>query len=449
MLSDFILHAYSSISPTMSFNRRRFLQTSAALAGVAGVGYGAFAYIEKKNRPTMGVIGNGFIANAHGKHVARLTNLLATCDVESTRAAEYNQKFAHGRATVYTDYRELLERPEIDTVLIATPDHWHVKIAIDALRAGKDVYCEKPATLTIEEGRILSRVVKETGRVLNIGTQQRDDEFFLTAVALAHSGRVGQIKRVTVAINAPPPGEAFQTAPVPPTLNWEMWLGQAPLVDYIPERYTKYRWWYEYSGGKITDWGAHHVDIAQWAIAPDNSVPSSYEVVLGEHPVPFEHGQPTVHNTFNVAKAFNVKCVFPNGVEMMIRDNANDLGFENGIMFECEKGRFFVNRGKLTGKPVEELKTNPLPADAIAKLRLGRPRTRSYLEKFLAARIDGKPPQSDIVNHVRNLNTCHLAAIALRLNRKLEWDAATQTIVNDDEANAFQSRPQRAGYEVT
>jgi predicted dehydrogenase len=431
----------------MSVDRRKFLQASAAVVGAVGAGWGTYSYIERKNRPTMGVIGNGFIANAHGKNVKRYTNLLATCDVESTRAAEYNQKHGYGRAAVYTDYRELLDRPEIDTVMICTPDHWHAKIAIDAMRAGKDVYCEKPATLTIEEGRVLARVVKETGRVLQVGTQQRSDELFLTAVALAHSGRVGQLQRVTVAINAPPRGETFATAPVPPTLNWDMWLGQAPLVDYIPERYSKFRWWYEYSGGKLTDWGAHHVDIAQWAIAPDGAVPTTYEVLEDEHLVPLEKGYPTVQNTFNVAVAFNVKCVFPNGVEMMIRDNAKDLGFDNGIMFECEKGRFFVNRGKLTGKPVEELKTNPLPADALTKLRHGRPNMH-HLVNFLTARQDGRPPQSDIVSHVRNLNTCHLAAIALRLNRKLEWDATTEKIINDDEANTFQSRAQRAGFEV-
>jgi predicted dehydrogenase len=399
-------------------------------------------------RPGFGVIGNGGIANSHGGNASKLGNLVATCDVDSSRTAAYNQKFAAGKATEYTDHRKLLERQDIHCVVICTPDHWHVKIALDALRAGKDVYCEKPLTLTIEEGRVLNRVLKETGRVLQVGTQQRSDDKFLTAVALAHAGRIGKLKRVTVAIGGSPRGKEFSTKSPPATLNWERWLGQAPLVDYIPERcFGNFRWWYEYSGGKLTDWGAHHVDIAQWAIAPDGAVPVSFEVLAGEHAMPFKNGYPTVANTFNTAITFNVKCVFPNGVEMFIRDRADDLGFDNGVMFEGETGRYFVNRGKLTGEPVENLKTNPLPADALLTLRGGRERT-GHMQNFLASVQDRKQPLSDAVSHCRHLNTCHLAAIALRLNRKLTWDAAAEKIVGDDEANAFQTRPQRKGYEV-
>jgi predicted dehydrogenase len=267
-------------------------------------------------------------------------------------------------------------------------------------------------------------------------------------VALAQEGRIGKIHRVTVAIGGAPRGSEFKKTAPPANLNWDRWLGQAPRVDYIPERcHNNFRWWYEYSGGKMTDWGAHHVDIAQWGIGMHSSGPQTVEVLAAEHPVPFEKGWPTNDNTYNAAITFNVKCTFANGVEMFIRDNAPDLGFDNGVMFEGENGRFFVNRGKLTGKPVEELAQNPLDPEVLVKLRKGKP-NEGHMGNFVACTIDRSLPISDVFSHHRNLTTCHLANIAMRLNRTLKWDAEQEQIVGDDEANAWQAREQRKGYEV-
>jgi predicted dehydrogenase len=444
----------------MSLSRRAWLQQSAMFTAAVGIPYWLQSTytqgqeIKSPNaRPRFGIIGNGGIAGSHGGSVPKLGDILATCDVDTNRAAAYNAKFAGGKAKTMQDYRELLDMKEIDNVVICTPDHWHVKVAIDALRAGKNVYCEKPLTLTIDEGRLLNKVVKETGRTLQVGTQQRSDDKFLTAVALAHAGRVGKLKTVTVAIGGAPKGNTFKTQTPPATLNWDRWLGQAPLVDFIPERcFGNFRWWYEYSGGKLTDWGAHHVDIAQWAIAPDGAAPVSFELLENVHPVPFENGYPTINNTYNTAVTFNVKCTFPNGVVMHIRNTGSDLGFDNGIMFDGENGRYFVNRGKLTGSPVDDLAKNPLPSDALSKLRGGREKM-SHMQNFIAACNDGKPALSEPESHCRHLNTCHLAAIAMRLNRPLNWSAEKQQIVTasgeiDSVANAFQKREQRKGYEV-
>jgi predicted dehydrogenase len=444
----------------MSLSRRTFLQSSsAALTAAAAAPYFfstpktlADETKAKNDRPLVGCIGLGGMGNGDARAVKRYGDIVAVCDVDKNHAeaAAAHKEVGEGKAAIFEDYRKLLERKDIEIVTISTPDHWHTAIALAALRAGKDVHCQKPLTLTIAEGKLLCKTVKETGRVFQVGTQQRSENgnMFLKAVAMAREGRIGKINRVTVAIGGAPRGGKFMKTKPPSNLNWEMWLGQAPLVDYIQQRcHADFRWWYEYSGGKMTDWGAHHVDIAQWGIGMEDSGPTSVEVVAAVHPVPFEKGWPTVDDTFNAAVTFNVKCLFSNGVEMLIRDDAQDLGFDNGIMFEGEKGRFFVNRGKLTGKPVEELATNPIPEDVLLKLRKGK-RFDSHMGNFIECTKDRSLPVSDVYSHHRVLTTCHLANIALRLGRKLNWDAKTEQITGDDEANAWQSRAQRKGYEV-
>jgi predicted dehydrogenase len=292
--------------------------------------------------------------------------------------------------------------------------------------------------------------VKETGRVLQVGTQQRseDGNKFLTAVALVQLGRIGRVHRATVAIGGAPRGGPFMKSAAPGELNWDLWLGQAPQVEYIPQRcHRDFRWWYEYSGGKMTDWGAHHVDIAQWALGMHESGPTSIEPVSIVHPVEFKEGYPTVDDQFNTATNFTIRCKFPGDVEIVIRNDAQDLGFENGILFEGEAGRFFVNRGKLTGTPVDALADNPIPEAEFIKLRKGK-RLDRHMGNFIECVRDRSLPVSDVFSHHRMLTTCHLANISARLGRKLEWNPETEQIVGDDAANAWQSREQRKGFEI-
>jgi predicted dehydrogenase len=398
-------------------------------------------------RPRVGCIGMGGMGNGDARAAKKYGDIVAVCDVDRERLAKAKNEEAigAGKAEAYDDYRKLLDRKDIDVVTISTPDHWHTRIAIAALRAGKDVYCQKPLTLTIDEGKVLSRVVKETKRVLQVGTQQRSENNnkFLIAVALVREGRIGKVKRVTCAIGGGDKGGPFKKTTPPEGLNWDMWLGQTPKVEYIKERcHYQFRWWYEYSGGKLTDWGAHHVDIAQWAIGMEASGPKTVEVLLGEHPVSFEHGKPTADDRYNTATAFNVRCLFPNDVELFMRHDT-----ENGILVEGEKGSFFVSRGKLTGEPVEALAKDPIPEKVLIALRKGK-RIDTHMGNFIECCRDRSLPASDVYTHHRALTTCHLAGIALRLNRKLTWDAAKEQIVGDDEANAMQKREQRKGYEI-
>src|SRR5688572_1416401 len=212
-------------------------------------------------KPNLAVIGCGGIGKWHGGYIGKYVNIVALADVDANHLKAYNEKFAGGKAFTSGDYRKVLERKDVDAVLIATPDHWHTKICADAMRAGKDVYCEKPLTLTIDEGRFLCRVTRETSRILQVGTQQRSEDRFMQVVALARSGRLGTIRHVTVVIGPTPdsPPNMTGSSTAPAELDWNTWLGQAPQVMYTRERaHDTFRWWYEYSGGRMTDWGAHH-----------------------------------------------------------------------------------------------------------------------------------------------------------------------------------------------
>jgi predicted dehydrogenase len=462
-------------------SRRQFLQTAAAASAVAGVPYFAWTSpivgqdaktTSTSDRRLLGCIGTGDRWNAVGPQAMNFADCVAVCDVDANHAAkgkkvaeDSNAKKGRERSVeVHEDYRKLLDRKDIDVVTIVTPDHWHSKIAIDAMKAGKDVYCEKPLTLTIDEGKLISKVLKETGRVFQVGTQQRSEmnaergkfqQQFLTAVALCQAGRVGKIQKVECRIGGAPASGEIPKAPVPTHLNWDMWLGQAPMTDYIEggkgnnrqynesRTHYEFRWWYEYSGGKMTDWGAHHVDIATWAIGMENSGPTSVEGVFADHPVEFKDGWPTVSNRYNAATKFDVKCMYPNGVELHILSSG-----ENGILITGDKGELFVSRGALRGSAVDSLKDQPLPEGTISKLYKGK-KPGNHMANFFDCIADRSQPISDVYTHHRAMTTCHLANIAIRLGRKLNWNPEAEQIENDEAANGWLKREQRKGYEVT
>jgi predicted dehydrogenase len=438
-----------------SQSRRDFLRVSALSPLLASALPAGRALADeprgKNDRPRLGLIGCGGQGSGDARGASQFGDFLAVCDVDKNHVnrARNERNIGKGKADAYEDYRKVLDRKDIDAVVIGTPDHWHSKILIEAMKAGKDAYCEKPLTLTIDEGKPIGRVAKETGRVVQVGTQQRSDHnrVFLLAVALVRMGRIGKIRKVTAAIGGAPSGGPFPKEPAPENLNFDMWLGQAPKVDYIKQRtHADFRWWYEYSGGKLTDWGAHHVDIGQWALGMDESGPTSIEVVKQELPVPFKGGYPTVDDKFNTPTAFLVKTKFANGVELVIRDDT-----ENGVTFEGSGGKIFVTRDRidLSGGAVDSLYKSPVPESLLVELRKGK-RVDGHMSNFFECCRDRSTPVSDVWSHHRSLTTCHLANIAIRLGgRKLTWDPAKEAIVGDNEANGWLTRPQRAGYEVT
>lgn len=459
--------------------RRQFLGSSAATATAAS--FGVFTSSSTRGdtsspnaRPRLAVIGCGGQGTGDGNRALDHGDIVAVCDVDTAHAERaktiYTDKLSkpgkQAAINVYDDYRAVIDRPDIDAIVCGTVDHWHVKISAEALKSGKDAYCEKPLTLTIEEGRIISKVVKETGRVLQVGTQQRSDRRFLQAVAVAHSGRLGKIKKVTVGINHNPYSKPLPEVAPPKTLDWDRWKGPTADVPYrflargkegqslvrhlgdggidASNCHKEFRWWLEYSGGKMTDWGAHHVDIAQWIIdqCGPGQGPTTIKPMMVETKVPFdEQGNPTLHDRYNAPHRFTVHAQFPNGALMEITSEGR-----NGILVEGTKGRIFVNRGTIAGKPIEDLPKNPLPGDWLENLYRGK--LVGHMRNFFDCITSRKQPASDVWSHVAAINTCHLGNIAIRLNRAISWDAKTQTIVGDTVANAMQARPRRHGYEI-
>lgn len=410
----------------------------------------AFANAAKNDRPVIGCIGVGSMGTGDAKGHAGFGDIVAVCDVDAGRAekAKYDKDIGKEKADTYTDYRKLLERKDIDVVSVVTPDHWHVKIAIEALQAGKHVFCQKPLTLTLEENQLIRNACqKYKDQIFFIGTQQRSDkDRFLRAVNMVQKGLLGDIQKITVGIDGGPKGGPFKTSEPPKELDWDFWLGQAPKVDYIKERcHYQFRWWYEYSGGKFTDWGAHHVDIATWAISQNDAGqgPIEFDGSDAKHPVEFKNGYPTDDASYNSATDYAVKCRFASGIEMTVTSRG-----DNGILFEGTKGRLFVNRGKITGAPIEEKwDDGKFTPEDLARLYKGKP-FEGHKQNFYRTIREGGLPVSDVYSHVQMMNTCHLCAIAARLGRTIKWDPKTEKITGDDQAAAFFARKQRTGYEI-
>jgi predicted dehydrogenase len=450
--------------------RRDVLAAAAGGFGVVvtrGTVARAAAFHAANARPRLAVVGCGARWDKRvmdpagtygvGKEFPKFADIVTVCDVDTERLGRAREivKGWQGVAPAVTgDYRQVIDDAAVDAVHISTPDHWHAKIAIEAVLAGKDVYCEKPLTLTIDEGRQLDAAVRKTGRVVQVGTQQRSDPRFITAVALVQSGRLGKLTRVQCAVGEGPTSPPLPAVAPPAGLDWDRWLGPAPRAEHrylrgaknIPGAWARghyeFRWWYDYSGGKLTDWGAHHVDIATWAAGKTETGPVKVEPVMVRHPVPLVDGRPTAADRYNTANEFLIRATYADGLELVIRHDT-----DNGILLEGSEGRIFVNRGKLSGRPVDDLATRPLEPEVIRAVWKGREPT-DHVAEFFAAVVERREPIADVASHHRALTTCHLAGIAARLGRTIRWDPATEQIEGDALAASFLAREPRAGYET-
>lgn len=429
-------------------SRRFFLASSGSASLAVGGVLGFHTSVEAKPSTMaiaelgVGAIGLRYQGSVITHKAQSYANIVAVCDVDRNVRDQAKASFG---STAYSceDYRDLLKKKNVDVVLIATPDHWHTKMILDACQAGKDVYCEKPLTLTVSEGQQLAQAIKPSERVVQVGSWQRSDDRFRLAVEMVRAGRIGTLKKVDVVLGKNATSDSLIPRSPPAHLNWNLWQGQTPNVPYIEERshYT-FRWWFEYSGGQMTDWGAHHVDIAQWAI---NAMPIEFRG---------SGNLPRKENAFNVPIDFGAQVRYANGVEMTISDHG-----ENGIMFTGDAGRIFVNRGKISGAPVEALSSNPFPRDAWKVYdfdNFARPPRSGKLDSiinhmgnFFDCVQSRRTPISDIVSQHRSISTCHLANIAIRLGRTLKWNPEKELFVDDPQANQWLQREQRKGFETT
>lgn len=458
------------MSNRKSISRRRMLQSTLGWGGAAILTsrtQRAFGFLAANDRPRIAAVGTGSrwyqkATGLEGKYgsapdMKKYGDYVAVCDADATRrelAAGIVKEWGASEVAASADYRKIIDRDDIDIVHISTPDHWHAKIAIEAMLSGKDVYCEKPMTLTIDEGRKMSEVCRKTGRVVQIGTQQRSNKNFIRALAIIRDGRLGELKKATCSVGGAPTSPSLPTAEPPKGLDWNLWQGPVPVTGYRSKAghknetkhwsrsHYEFRWWYEYSGGKLTDWGAHHVDIATWGLGKTATGPVSIDPVHAKHPVEFKDGVPTDDTQYNTATEFLIKTKFDDGIELDIRHDGS-----NGILFEGTKGRIAVNRGRLTGTPVEELEKNPLPDGALEKVYKNRSLV-DHFRNFMEAATDRKEPISDVFSHHRALSTCHLAAIAVRLGQPFKWDPVKEEVVDNALAQSFVKRDYRSGFEV-
>jgi len=408
-------------------SRRGFVAgASAALALPYLVPQSAFGANAKVVTGHIGVGGQG-----KGNLGKFIENCAAVCDVDKTRVAAAQKQVAakDGKAEGYGDFRKLLERKDIDAVVISTPDHWHALPTVRACEAGKHVYCEKPLTLTIAEGRAMVTAARKHKCIVQTGSQQRSDAKFRQACELVRAGALGKLQTIEVGLpKCNHPGDPGPDGDPPPELDYDFWLGPAPYRPYNAKRvHYNFRFWWDYSGGQMTNFGAHHLDIAQWGMGTDDTGPVAVE---GE-------GRFHAQKWFEVAEWFKVKYTYASGVTVFAGQD-----YKGGTTFIGSKGRIFVTRGKIAGDP-EELLKPPTGSEAVRLYE-----SANHHKNWLDCIASGKLPICDVEIGHRSATVCHLGNIAVRLGRKLAWDPAAERIVGDDEAQAMTSRPYRAPWKL-
>ena len=435
-----------------SLSRRGFLENSGLALAASGLPLwsardAVAALQEPKPEPAkpvvMGAIGTGSRGLAVLEDAQRRgAKFVAVCDVDARHreqgVAKLKKLGQENAVDQYNDFRELLDRKDIDAVTVVVPDHWHALIAIEAMKRGKDIYCEKPLTLTIEEGQAMVKVARAKKPVFQTGSQQRSNHRFRLACELVRNGRIGKIQTVETRIGDNPEGGPYPTTAPPTGLDWDFWLGQTPEVEYVERRgHYEFRWWYEYSGGKVTDWGAHHNDIAQWGLGTDHTGPVLVEstCLWPRHREPNCYNCPPHFNiTYTYAKNASKYC---DGTRLICTS-----GGENGIKFNGEGGWIFVNRGKITASD-KKLLEEPLPNDA---LRLEK--SDDHMRNFLSCVHTRQKPICHIEIGFRSVTVCHLGNISLRLGRTLQWEPEKERFFGDSLANEMLSRKMRAPWKL-
>ncbi len=429
-----------------SISRRGFVKASAATLAlplfVSSRVLGDTNNAPASEKIRLGAIGIGkMLYESHLPHFLNMPNVqvVAVCDVDTTRREagkkRVDDKYGNTDCAAYVDYRELIARDDIDAVACATPDHWHALVILAAAAAGKDIYCEKPLTNNLREAKVVMDAVNKSGVIFQTGSQQRSDNNFRYACELVQNGRIGKIQRVMVSVGGPPrpcnlPGEEME-----PGLDWDRWLGPAPMREYssvlsprgVHNHFPSWRNFCEYGGGGMTDWGAHHFDIAQWGLGMDKSGP--VEIVPPENP-----------NATN-----GVKFIYANGVELI-------HGGRSGVTFIGTDGEIFVNRGQLESKPDGIIK-QPIGETEIQLYKSPGGGHGGHRQDWVNCVVSRQQPNCPIEIGARTVAVCHLGNIAYLHGaelggKSLKWDPAKWEFVGNDEANRWQDYPypRREGY---
>jgi predicted dehydrogenase len=418
------------------------VQRNAAFAADAAASTPALP--SPNDRPGIALIGCGGQGTGDATNASGYGDILAVCDVNEEHLNQAAQHFAKDGKTPdkYTDFRKLLERKDIHIIVQATPDHWHTLINIAAANAKKDIYGEKPLTLTVDEGKHVINAVRKNKTVFQTGTQQRSSKNFHTACELVRNGRIGKLQEVDVWVPAGLREGPFPTGQVPPpTLNFDFWLGQAPQVEYMKQRSDNtFRWWWDYAGGPVTDWGAHHNDIARWGIGQDGPISVEAKVIT-----------PPIPGGFTTPSEYEATLMWANDIKQVVKTTLDDSPFgqilkqdgqRNGVKFIGADGWIWVNRLGISASSPEILNT-PLPDSAI-KLEV----SLNHMRNFMDAVRSRKDPISKIEEGHRSAVIGHLIGIALRAEKKYNWDPAKEKFTGQDakEANTHLAREMRNSY---
>jgi predicted dehydrogenase len=432
---------------TNTITRRGLLTGAAAMVAAPTIVSASALGRQGKTAPskqiTIGVIGVGYQARGHVNYLIRNDDVkvLAVCDVDTTRRDNakkivedwYSNDKAYKGCAAYNDFREVIARKDIDAVLIGTPDHWHAAVAVAAMQSGKDVYCEKPLTLTIAEAKLLIECAHKHKRILQTGSQQRSSKEFRTACEAVRNGRIGKVKQVYVGIGGTSrpcdlPGETPE-----PGLDWNMWLGQAPERPYnsilsprgIHNFFPNWRDYREFSGGMMTDWGAHHFDIAQWGLGMDESGP--IEITPPTDPKA-DHG---------------LRYLYANGVEMFHNNyKAPDGKDRDGVHFVGDSGVIHVNRGQLESWP-PNIVTDPLGASEKPLYK-----SSNHQQNWIDCIKSREKPICSVEIGAHSATVCHLGNLAYWHGRTLKWDPAKWQFVNDKEADTWRDRERRSPWKL-
>lgn len=457
-----------------NIRRRKFLTDSAKAAIGTGIAFSlpsivpasVFGKFAPSNRINVAAIGTGRISRGHdmpGVWQHGFAQIIAVCDVDSLRAQDgkklmnefYSKKnnTSYDGVKAYSDYKELLLNKDIDAVIISTPDHSHALIGVAAAKAKKHIYMQKPASLTIAEGRIISDAVQKSGVKFQIGSQQRSSEQFRYAAELVRNGRIGKLKTVYVGLPGDPPGGNKTEMPIPKNLNYDMWLASTPEVYYTEERvhpqagYGRPGWLRceQFGAGMITGWGSHHIDSAHWGMGMEKSGP----VEIWCNKVEF-----ATSGLWDVHGIFRTEAVYADGVKMIVSNE-----FDNGIKFEGTEGWIFVSRGDYQvtssdpGGGTSQAKkldaSDPkLLTSVIGENEFHFTVSKNHHGNWLEAIRDNKQTIAPVEEAHRSCSACLLHHIAMKLKRKIYWDPEKEKFKNDAEATAMLSRPQRKNYEV-
>lgn len=426
-------------------SRRSFLKRSATAGlfmGISAKSYRAtFGGEAPSERVRVGMIGVGNQGGPRNNMNYFMHNIEALCDLDQNYLAEagaYLKKEDNRSAVMTDDYRRLLDAKDLDAVVVTVPDQWHALMTVQACEAGKDVYCEKPLSLVISEGRTMLKAARTHQRVVQTGTMQRSGREFELAVELVQSGALGKVREVNVSLPGPNwidrAKKPVPDGPPPTGFDFDRWLGPAPLRAYNKNRvHYLFRFFWDYSGGQQTNFGAHHLDIAQWGLGMDESGPVSVEGSAVFNP----------DGWYETPDRTEIKYEYANGVVLNCRQIPGTPSKEQGTEFVGEKGSLFVYRGGLVANPPELLKSVDVPT--IDK----RAANYDHVNNFLECVKSRQRPSADISIGHRSATVCHLGNIAVRTGKKIAWDPEKETILNDPDAAKWLTKEYRKPYRLS